>query len=173
MKVTLLPVERYRVEPLGAHHERNPFDSGSGELDRYLGQQAGQDGRRKVASVFVAVDKTSGALHGFYTLSMAAVLLNRLPESLARKLPRYPSIPAVRLGRLAVHRAAQGQGLGTHLLMDAMARSLESPIAWAVFLVDAKDDSAKAFYQLFGLQSFLDEERSLFLPRRTIEPLFS
>lgn len=165
--------ERYRLEPFGAHHDRKLFHSGSDELDRYLRQRASQDGRRKVASVFVAAERSSGALHGFYTLSMASVLLDRLPAPLAHKLPRYPSIPAVRLGRLAVHEDIQGQGLGAFLLMDAMDRSLGSEVAWAVFLVDAKNESAKAFYQSFGFQSFQDEHRSLFLPRKTIEPLFS
>ncbi|MBM4353786.1 MAG: GNAT family N-acetyltransferase [Deltaproteobacteria bacterium] len=172
MKKTLAPGERYRLEPLVARHDRRLFCSGSDELDRYLRNQASQDGRRRVASVFVAVEKTSGELHGFYTLSMATVLLDRLPEPLAHRLPLYPSIPAVRLGRLAVHKDAQGHGIGTFLLMDAMARSLGSEVAWVVFLVDAKDDPARMFYQSFGFQSFQDESRSLFLPRKTIEPLF-
>ena len=164
--------ERYLMEPLGSSHDRSLFSSGEVALDRYLRQQASQDGRRKVASVFVAVEKASGAVHGFYTLSMASVLLDRLPKPLARKLPRYPSIPAVRLGRLAVHKDARGQGLGAHLLMDAMALSLRVEVAWAVFLVDSKNDSSSSFYTHFGFQSFTDERGSLFLIRKTIEPLF-
>ena len=70
--------ERYLMEPLGSSHDRSLFSSGEVALDRYLRQQASQDGRRKVASVFVAVEKASGAVHGFYTLSMASVLLDRL-----------------------------------------------------------------------------------------------
>lgn len=97
---------------------------------------------------------------------------SRLPKPLARKLPRYPSIPAVRLGRLAVHKDARGQGLGAHLLMDAMALSLRVEVAWAVFLVDSKNDSSSSFYTHFGFQSFTDERGSLFLIRKTIEPHF-
>jgi GNAT superfamily N-acetyltransferase len=166
------PGSRYRTEALSASHERSRFRSGVEELDRYLREQAGQDSRRQIASVFVAVDRGTAALHGFYTLSMASVLLGDLPEALARKLPRYPSVPAVRLGRLAVDEAATGQGLGAYLLMDAMARSLRSEVAWAVFLVESKSQSSTSFYAHFGFQPFLDEERRLFLPRKTIEPLF-
>jgi GNAT superfamily N-acetyltransferase len=125
-----------------------------------------------VASVFVAVEEASRMIRGFYTLSMASVLLDVVPDALARKLPRYPSVPAVRLGRLAVHQEARGEGLGAFLLADAMARSLRSEVAWAVFLVDAKSEAARAFYGHFGFQSFHDHPRSLFLPRETIEPLF-
>jgi GNAT superfamily N-acetyltransferase len=165
--------ERYTIVPLAARHDRAAFACGVEPLDRYFRQQASQDARRKIATVFVAEDAGSGVVHGFYTLSMAAILLDRLPEALARKMPRYPTVPAVRLGRLAVHQAARGRGLGTHLLMDAFARSLRSEIAWAAFIVDAKDDSARAFYVRFGFASVRDERNHLFLPRATLEPLFA
>ena len=116
--------------------------------------------------------QTSGGLHGFYTLSMASVDLGRLPVALARKMPRYPTVPAVRLGRLAVHLEARGKGLGTHLLMDAMARSLRSEIAWAAFLVDAKEEDAHRFYGQFEMQSFQDDPLHLYVMRKTIEPVF-
>jgi ribosomal protein S18 acetylase RimI-like enzyme len=131
-----------------------------------------QNSDRHVATVFVAVARASATLHGFYSLSMAGVAVDFLPDVIRRKMPRYPSVPAVRLGRLAIHVDARGRGLGTHLLMDAMARSLESEIAWFAFLVDAKDDQARSFYSRFGFQSFQDDPDSLFLTRKTIEPLF-
>lgn len=165
--------DRYVVEPLAATHDRIAFVCGVELLDRYLKQQASQDARRNVATVFVAREVTTGVVHGFYTLSMASVLLDALPQSLAAKLPRYPTVPAVRLGRLAVHLDAKGTGLGTHLLVDAMARSLRSEVAWAAFLVDAKDEQARTFYARFGFGALLDEPNHLFLPRGTIAPLLS
>jgi len=56
--------------------------------------------------------------------------------------------------------------------MDAMARSLQSDIAWSAFLVDAKDENARSFYQKYGFQSLADDPLHLFLMRKTIEPLF-
>jgi GNAT superfamily N-acetyltransferase len=162
--------KKYAIGPLEAHHDRSSFSCGQDDLDRYLRQQATQDTRRNVASLFVA--ETSGVIHGFYTLSMASVLLDRLPERLARKMPRYPTVPAVRLGRLAVHIDAQGRGLGTYLLMDAMARALRSEVAWAAFIVDAVSEAARSFYLHFGFQSFADDPLHLFVMRGTIEPLF-
>lgn len=158
--------------PLEHGHVRETFRCGVEALDRYLREQASQDARRSVATVLVAVERDTGLIHGFYTLSMAAVLLDRLPEALHRKMPRYPTVPAVRLGRLAVSLDARGTGLGAHLLMDAMARSLRSEIAWAAFLVDAKDDAARSFYVKYGFRSLGDDPDHLFLIRKTIAPLF-
>ena len=164
--------ERYEVAPLQDNHDRTTFTCGIHDLDDYFRNQAGQDARRNVASVFVAVERADGVVHGFYTVSMASVLLDRLPIDVARRMPRYPTVPAVRLGRLAVHVDACGRGLGQHLLMDAMARSLRAEIAWTAFLVEAKDGEAKRFYVQYGFQAFEDDALHLYLMRKTIEPLF-
>lgn len=163
---------RYVVVPLAQHHDRGAFHCGVDALDGYLTRQASQDARHRVAIVFVAEESASGLIHGFYTLSMAAVLLDKLPTATANKMPRYPSVPAVRLGRLAVHVDAQGTGLGAHLLTDAMARSLQSEVAWAAMLVDAKVDVACSFYTKYGFSALLDDAHHQYLMRATIEPLF-
>ena len=163
--------ERFAIEVLERDHERAQFRCGVDALDRYLREQASQDMRRNVATVLVAV-QTTRVVDGYYTLSTAAVLLDALPEALRKKVPRYPTVPAVRLGRLAVSTGCRGIGLGEHLLLDAMARSLRSELAWAALLVDAKSDSARAFYARYGFESLLDDPLRLFVARGTIEPLF-
>jgi len=164
--------DRYLIVPLHGNHDRAPFTCGVEDLDRYLKRQAGQDARRRFATVFVAEEIDGRAIHGFYPLSLGSVLLDHLPDNLAKKMPRYPNVPAVRLGRLAVHTAARGRGLGEHLLMDSMARSLASEIAWAAFVVDAKDEQARAFYVKYGFQALADDPNHLFMTRGTIQPLF-
>jgi GNAT superfamily N-acetyltransferase len=163
--------ERYRVVPLEPRHDRGAFTCGVESLDRYLKHLAGQDARRHVATVFVAEEVDTGTVHGFYTLSMASVLLDKLPDALVKRMPRYPTVPAVRLGRLAVHVEAQGTGLGGHLLIDAMVRSLASEIAWTALLVDVKDETARTFYAKYGFLAFADDPRHLFLMRATLAPL--
>ncbi len=160
------------MEILSGRHDRGRFVCGVELLDVYLRRIAAQDARRSIATVFVALEKETGSVGGYYTLSMSGVAMDDLPQELARRMPHYPMMPAVRLGRLAVRSDVQGLGLGTHLLMDAFARSLRSGIAWAVFLVDALDVRARDFYHRFGFRSFLDDDRHLFVTRRTIEPLF-
>lgn len=165
-----LPVE---VERLHRRHDVAPFSSGVAPLDRYLREQASQDARRGFSAVFVAVPSGAATVAAYYTLSMASVSLDAIPEELRRRMPRYPSVPAIRLGRLAVATGAQGQGLGTFLLIDAMHRAMQSEIAWAAFIVDAKDDGAVRSYRQFGFASFHDDARHLYLMRRTIEDLLA
>jgi predicted GNAT family N-acyltransferase len=91
---------------------------------------------------------------------------------LAKRLPRYPVVPATLMGRLAVHQNRQGQGLGELLLFDAFSRTLRSDIASYAFVVDAKDDAAQAFYQRYDFMPLASGGRRLFLPLAEIAMLF-
>jgi hypothetical protein len=51
-------------------------------------------------------------IRGYDTLSNYAIQLAKLPENITKKLPRYPSIGATLLGRLAVDDTFKGQGWG-------------------------------------------------------------
>lgn len=159
----------FRLEPLGDAHERASFSCGQEPLDRYFQTQATQDIRRRVATCFVAVEEVSGRVAGYYTLAAAGIPLTDLPSELVKKLPRYPSIPAVRVGRLAVDTRFQGRGMGAALLADALRRVMTSPPVAYALLVDAKDDRAVAFYQHLGFIAFASQPMTLFLPVSTAE----
>ena len=100
-----------RIVPLDAAWDRQGFQSGSKALDHYFQLQVGQDVRRRVTSCFVMLTPEE-RIAGFYTLAAASVPLVDLPPELSRRLPRYPSVPVVRLGRLAIDQNLQGLGLG-------------------------------------------------------------
>src|SRR6266542_2950755 len=108
----------YRFEPLGKQHDRAVFACGVEALDRYFRVQAGQDSRNRITSCFVLVSG-DGSVAGYYTLSATGVALADLPPELAKKLPRYPVVPATLMGRLTVDQRQRGQGLGEFLLFDA------------------------------------------------------
>ena len=92
---------RIAVEPLGAHHDRLGFSCGNASLDQFIRQQAGQDTRRDLTRVWVAVDiERPTRILGFFTLSATLVSRDDLSEDVARRLPKYP-IPAALIGRLA------------------------------------------------------------------------
>ena len=167
------PVSEYRIEPLGPSHDRPAFRSGVAELDEYLHHQAGQDSKRKVATPFVMVD-SCGSILGYYTLSAYGIQLSALPERISRRLPRYPTIPATLLGRLAVSSAHQGQKLGRFLLTDALHRSWRNTteVASVGVIVDALDESARAFYLHHEFIPLLDHPNRLFLAMATIEKAF-
>lgn len=164
--------QTFRVEPLAAHHPRDRFTSGVPALDRYFRAHAGQDARKHLAASFVLVDG-GGQVLGYYTLSASSVLLAELPDTITKRLPRYPLIPAILLGRLAVDHGQQGKGMGRLLLADALHRACRSDIAAFAVVVDAKDAAAADFYRREGFQPFPDRPLKLFLPMATIRALFA
>lgn len=152
-------------EPLGAGHDRASFCCGDPALDEYLRRRAGQDLRRNIARIFVAIDPSNDRLAGYYTLSAASFFREDLPDKLAKRLPKYP-VPTAILGRLAVDQTYQGQGLRALMLADAIKRLIRASEAIAIYalIVDAKNEAAKAFYAKFGFQAFPEAPMRLFLP---------
>lgn len=167
-----VPSESLRVEPLGSGHDRGSFVSGVEPLDRYLRSHASQDARKNLAAPFVLV-LPDGAVGGYYTLSATAVKLSDLPNQTARRLPRYPLVPATLLGRLAVDRRFQGRGYGRFLLADALYRVARNEIASFAVIVDAKDEAARRFYERESFLPFADQPMKLFRPVADIKQLFT
>jgi GNAT superfamily N-acetyltransferase len=164
---------QYRSEPLGARHNREAFSCGVAALDSYLHKQASQDVSKRVAVAFV-ITPDGETIAGFYTLSAHVVSLSDLPATVAKKLPRYPAVPATLLGRLAVSSDFRGKGIGELLLLDAFKRVLVNAreVASAVVVVDAKDDRAREFYLHHDFIPLPSQPNRLFYPVKTIEKLF-
>jgi GNAT superfamily N-acetyltransferase len=154
----------YVIEPLSSAHDRTGFTCGVEPLDRYFATQVTQDVRRRVSTCFVAAERVSGTIAGFYTIATSSVPLSELASAIAKKLPRYPLIPAVRVGRLAVAEAYRGRKLGAVLVADAIGRALRLDIAAFAIVVDAKDDAAVAFYKHHSFVPFASTPMSLYLP---------
>jgi GNAT superfamily N-acetyltransferase len=148
----------FRLEPLGGEHERSLFHCGEDALDRYFQTQVTQDIRRRIANCFVAVEAVTSHVAAYYTISAASIRLVDLPPEETKRLPRYPTVPAVRIGRLAVDRRFQGRGLGGALLADAASRTMKA--------------DAAAFYQRFGFRVLASHPRTLFLPLATAQKVF-
>ena len=147
-------------------HDRASFDCGIPALDEYLQRFADQHRRRGISAAYVLVDSTAPAMIlGYYTLSAAEVDAARLPEAERKRLPRYP-VPCFRMGRLACRRDQQGLGLGKLLMGCAVDRCLQARrhVAAYALVVDAKDATAKAFYEHFGFRPLRDADLTLFLP---------
>lgn len=153
----------FRIELLG-EHDRQGFDCGVEGLNEYFRIRVSQDVRRRVSLCYVVIEVATNHIAGFYTLAATGVALGDLPEPVTKRLPRYPSVPAVRIGRLAIDRIFQGRKLGGALLFDAIDRTIKSGIAAFAIVVDAQDDRAVAFYEHHGFQRFEDRKKTLFLP---------
>jgi ribosomal protein S18 acetylase RimI-like enzyme len=162
----------FRLEALGDGHQRNLFDCGGPALDKYFRTQVTQDIRRNIANCFVAVEAETGKVAAYYTLAAASIPFVDLPSEVTKRLPRYPTVPAVRIGRLGVDRSFQRRGLGEAMLADAAARAANADAAAFTLLVDAKSDSAVAFYHRYGFRLIVGQSRSMFLPLATAQHVF-
>ncbi len=159
-----------RIERLGAQHQRSEFDCGNADLNQFLTKQAGQLARKNFCKTYVAVADDGLAVLGFVSVSAGQAQTTQLPRQL--KLPRYPA-PVLRIGRLAVDRQHQGQGIGQQLVAFALQMAMEfsQTVGLYAVLVDAKNDQARVFYETLGFAATLDDPLCLYLPMATLEKL--
>ena len=168
----------HKIEPLGKRHNRVVFSCGNDALNTYIQKRALQEAKKKIATTFVMADSPTSTVIGYYTLSATSILLADLPNETARKLPKYPHVPATLLGRLAIDRRYQGRGYGEVLIIDALRRALQATTevaSYAVYavVVDAINERARSFYEQYEFRAFPDLKLRLFLPMKTIASLFS
>ena len=159
-------------EALGKH-DRSAFSSGNERIDAYLRQTVSQDVKRGYAACNVLVEKASSRVAGFYTLSSHSIPLTELAPDVARKLPRYPSVPAVLIGWLGRDAFFRGRGVGSMLLADAITRLAAAPIGLHAICADAIDDAAAAFYLEHQFVPFDSRPNALYLPMKTIGRLMA
>ncbi len=156
----------FLVEPLSAaKHRREEFACESPELTKYLRTRARKEMQTRASACFVLVPEADpGRIAGYYTLTQTAVAVQSLPETLVKKLPRYPQLGATLIGRLARDLAWKGQQVGRLLLIDALRRCVRhsAEVGAVVVVTDPKDEKAKAFYERHGFQVL--DERRMFIP---------
>jgi GNAT superfamily N-acetyltransferase len=142
-------------EPLSSAHDASAFACGVPALDAWL--------RRCPPSGAFVVHET-GRVRGLYTLAPGSVR--------ARGDRPARSLPILKLGRLAVNRPAQGQGLGTALVLDAFARtyivSRRTPVA---ALVADPPPAAREWLRGLGFLPLPGDASAMFVALATIEAL--
>jgi len=154
-------------------HNRDNFDCGVEKLNYFLKNLARQNLKKGLSRTFVAVDKNiPEELLGFYTLSLFELSSENLPKNYAKKYKG--KIPAVKLARLATARGKQNQGLGRHMLINAIMRviSISEHAGVTGFFVDAKNKAVKRYYQKFGFIPLPDHPLELFLPTATLQKMY-
>jgi GNAT superfamily N-acetyltransferase len=159
-------VSRFVSEAL-AKHERSAFTSGNERIDRYFREAVSQDVKRCYAACYLLIERSSEKIAGFYTLSAHSIPLNDVPPELARKLPRYPSVPVVLIGWMGRDLASRGTGIGSLLLYDAIRRVVKAPVGVYAICADAIDENAAAFYRKHQFQPLRSRPQTLFLPMKT------
>ena len=161
----------YKLELLSRTHDRNTFDCGSDALNIYLRETARQHTERGISRTFVLVEEVAlepKPILGFFTLNICQLRAEQLPAEMAHRLSR--EVAGVKLSRLAVSKERHRQGLGKLLLVSAMKKFVEvfESAGGIGLFVDAKDESAKGYYERFGFVPLPDAPLQLFLPLQTI-----
>ena len=149
--------------PITATDQTEDFESGGASLDRYLIERAVSNHIGDIARCYVCLDEQSGQILGYYTLSAVAIAHTNLPGKVRRNAPN--PVPAVLLGRLAVDRSAQGQGLGRFLVRDAILSTLAAAdrIGVRALLVHALHQEAASFYESIGFRRSPTDSLHLYL----------
>ena len=157
----------------GQKHIRSNFCCGKESLDTYIRKQASQDLKKRVSTIFVLIDDPDMHILAYYTLSSYTVDIAALDERFAKRLPRYPALPATLLGRLAVDNDQKGKRFGELLLIDALKRSLGAAmqVASLAVIAEALDERALSFYIKYGFKQFSQEPMKLYLPIKSVEEL--
>ncbi|HEY8547584.1 MAG TPA: GNAT family N-acetyltransferase [Acidimicrobiales bacterium] len=143
-------------EPIDAAFDTATFECGEPALDRWLRRHAVANQVTGRSRTFVVRAVPDGRIAGFYCLSTAVVEFAQVTARVAAGLPRHEPVPAVLLGRLAVDRKHQGQGLGRALVADAIRRTFGVIAANAgvrVLLVQAKNERVQDFYLRLGFEA--------------------
>ena len=150
------------IEKLHRTHNVEQFTCGQQELDRFLIRHALQAQQSNSSQTYVAVSGDEVA--GFYTIVAGEVQHAQAPERVVKGMSRHP-IPLLVLARFAVHVNAQGRGIGSGLLLDALGRTLQvaDVIGVRALAVHAKDDRAVAFCRHFGFTPSPTDTRHLFM----------
>lgn len=162
-------------ERLTSDHDVSAFLNGRHpSLDDWLRDRALASEGMSARTYVLCDAAATNRVVGYYAISTAMEQRIVLPSAkLRRGMPEQ--IPLLLIGRLAIDRNHQGNGLGGDLLVHALRRCLAaSEIAGVRGIVaHAIDDMAVSFYQRHGFVRSPLGERVMLMPIETVRTLFS
>ncbi len=141
--------------PLLATHVTDEFDCGKPALNDWLIKRALKNENSGASRTFVVCQ--NNRVVGYYVLATGSVMHKQAPSKVRRNMP--DPVPVMILGRLAVSKDMQSDGLGRGLLRDAILRTLgvSKQAGIKALLVHALSDAAHKFYRQCGfIESPLD-----------------
>ncbi len=135
-------------EKLNSFHQIDNFDSGDSQLNDWLKKRALKNELEGASRTYVVC--AGNVVIAYYCLANGAVAQTIATGRVRRNMP--DPIPVMVIGRLAVDRNWQGQGIGRGLLRDAILRTLNAAEIAGIraILVHAISESAKQFYEDCG-----------------------
>jgi predicted N-acetyltransferase YhbS len=136
--------------PISEADDVDTFDSTEPSLDDYLRRRALANHVGGAARCFVTC--RDNRVVGYYALASGSVERDSCPGGVRRNMP--DPVPVILLARLAVDRKEHGRGLGSHLLRDAIVRSVQvaDTVGVRAILAHALHEEARAFYAHFDFE---------------------
>jgi len=156
-------------EPLAVNHDLTAFDCGEPSLNDWLRRRALRNELGGASRTYVVCMGSEARVVAYYCLAAGAVSRAAAPSSAKRNMPE--PIPIMVLGRFAVDRTLQGQGLGRSMLRDAILRTIQAAAIAGIraILVHAISDDARRFYERHGFHASPIDPRTLMLTVAEIE----
>ena len=155
---------------LTENHSIKPFDCEDDDLNEFLFQEAIPYRKEKLATTFV-VENNERTL-GYYSLLNDSLQLKEemfTSKSQFRKFLRelipYPkrhlkTIPALKIGRLAIDKTFKGKGLGSVIMANIISKCIKmnEEQACRLITVDAYKQ-AVPFYQKMGFKFLIEGDK--------------
>lgn len=131
---------------LTKHHDLTGFDCGKPPLNDFLSKYALQNQSGGGARTYVLT--RDNQVVGYYSLAPASIAPEDAPARVMKGQGRYP-VPIILMARFALDLKVQGKGWGRELFRDALRRALAGAetVGGRAFMVHAKDEEARAFYE--------------------------
>lgn len=133
--MTSINLDELRIQKLSAIHDISKFDCGDKDINEFLHKDALMWQQRKLAITHLIIYNEQ--IVGFYCTSADSIKLKpqerKIESSLDQK--RITEVPAVKIGRLGVHKNYQKQGLGSFILKRAIGHILSTSEAIGIRFV--------------------------------------
>ena len=126
-------------------------------LDEWLRRYAGQNRRRDTAATWVIADPDDVVV-AYASVAMTGIDRSAAPDALAKGAP--DPVPALLLGRLAVHQRYASLGVGTALAAHVLATAVElnEKAACRAVVVTAINEQARTWWERLGFRPFAPDE---------------
>ena len=152
---------------LSDRHDLASFTCGEPAIDGWLERNCARYLKMGLCALWVCPD-ASGQILGLFTLSSHMIQADTLSRNQQGGVTGVGH-PAILLGQVALHSDLRGKGLGTLLLLEALAQCVEfaSGIGARFIVLDALNDALVSYYARFGFRSVPNDPRRMIMPMKT------
>lgn len=160
----MLHFEELKIQILNKNHNLSRFNCNHIDLNEFLQEKAYNQMVAKINVSYVILYKSK--IIAYFTISADSIrtknIISEDEKALSDKGVRYKSLPALKLGRLAVDYRYQQMGLGSYLLENIIGEALDLScrIGLRYIIVDAYINSLK-FYTSRYFILFPNEQKKI------------